>query len=104
MVFNSGTHELELRISDKQGHSASEKGVYTVQTLLATPTGFSASASGSTVNLSWGAVSGASGYKLYYGSSPGKYIGSSTLGGVTSYAINNVPNGTYYLGVAILGQ
>lgn len=99
VVFKSGTHEVELNISDKQGHSASEKVVYTVQTLLATPTGFSASASSSTVNLSWGAVSGASGYKLHYGTSSGTYIGSADLGSGTSYVINNVPDGTYYLAI-----
>jgi hypothetical protein len=64
---------------------------------LSAPSGFSASASGSAVTLSWSAVSGASGYKLYYGTSSGAYIGSVDLGNVTSKTFSNVGNGTYYL-------
>lgn len=64
---------------------------------LSPPTGFSVSTSGSTVTVTWSGVSGASGYKLYYGASSGNYIGSFDLGNVTTKVFDNVPDGTYYV-------
>ncbi|MBF0274912.1 MAG: hypothetical protein HQK84_06745, partial [Nitrospinae bacterium] len=72
----------------------------TTTTTLSAPTGFSASASGSTVTISWTAGTGASGYKVYYGTSSGTYLNASTgisLGNRTSYTFTNIPSGTYYL-------
>ena len=64
---------------------------------LSVPTSFTASASGSSARLSWGTASGATGYKLYYGTTSGTYLGSLDLGNVTSKNITGVPKGTYYL-------
>ena len=66
---------------------------------VSAPTGFTATADGSTVYLSWDAVSGAEGYKLYYGNSCDEYTGSIDLGNVTSKTFYDIPVGTYYLAV-----
>jgi len=50
---------------------------------------------GNVVRLRWSAVTGAGGYRAYYGLSPGNYIGSLELG--TSGDISlTVPPGTYF--------
>ena len=66
---------------------------------VSAPTGFTISASGSTLTLSWNAVSGAEGYYLYYGYSSGNYAGPFDLGNTTGQSFSSIPNGTYYSAV-----
>lgn len=46
--------------------------------------------------LSWGAVSGATSYKVKYGTSTGTYTQTITAGNVTSYQVINLTNATIY--------
>ena len=66
---------------------------------VSAPTGFTASASGSTLTLSFNAVSGADGYNLYYGLSSGAYLGPLDLGNTTGLSFSGIPDGTYYFAV-----
>ena len=80
-------------------YSDEESVTFSTTVNLSAPTGFTASASGSTLSLSWNAVSGAEGYNLYYGYSSGNYAGPINLGNTTSQTFNGIPDGTYYLAV-----
>ena len=52
---------------------------------------------GGSVTLTWSPVSGASGYKLYWGTNSGSYSNYLDVGNVTSYTINDLENDrTYY--------
>ncbi|MBF0275462.1 MAG: hypothetical protein HQK84_09550 [Nitrospinae bacterium] len=99
----AGTYYLALKAYDSSStlsSYSSEVSVTVTSTTLSAPTNFSASASGSTVTVSWTAASGASGYKLYYGTTSGTYLNASSgvnLGNRTSYTFTNIPSGTYYL-------
>ena len=60
--------------------------------VLNTPT-----AGNGTVNLSWNAVTGATGYKVKRGTSSGNYSWTMDVGNVTSYQVTGLTNGqTYY--------
>ncbi|MFC1725670.1 T9SS type A sorting domain-containing protein [candidate division KSB1 bacterium] len=63
------------------------------------PTGLSSSLSGKDVQLSWNSVSGASGYKVYMGTSSGSYS-QSYSSATTSYTVTDLSyNTTYYFAV-----
>ncbi|MBF0274011.1 MAG: hypothetical protein HQK84_02140, partial [Nitrospinae bacterium] len=105
-TFNNipaGTYYLALKSYDSSGNLSSyssEISVTVTSTTLAAPTNYSATVSGSSVATSWTAASGASGYKVYYGTTSGTYINASTgadLGNRTSFTFNNIPAGTYYI-------
>ncbi|HEY0277811.1 MAG TPA: DUF2341 domain-containing protein [Solirubrobacterales bacterium] len=72
---------------------------------VSTPTGVSASGSGNSVTVSWGAVSGATGYEVFEGAAPGEEdttpitCSSET---VTSCTVSNLPSGVDYFTVAAL--
>jgi hypothetical protein len=52
------------------------------------------------LSLGWDAVAGAAGYRLYYGTAPGVYTGSVSLGVQTSYTLSNLQDcRTYYVAV-----
>jgi hypothetical protein len=66
----------------------------------APPAGFTAAASGNTVNLSWSAVAGAVSYIIEAGSSPGtSNLVMFDTGNTSTSFTGNAPNGTYYLRV-----
>lgn len=51
--------------------------------------------------LSWNSTSGASGYKLYYGTVSNQYSQTIDVGNVTSYILPNLTDGTtYYFAIA----
>ena len=56
----------------------------------------SASAGDSQVNLNWSSVSGATGYKVKYGTSSGNYTITIDNGYATSRAVSGLNNGTVY--------
>jgi hypothetical protein len=91
------TYFFAVIISGQLYYDSVEVTVETVE--VSAPTGFTASASGSTLTFSWNAVSGAEGYKLYYGYSSGNYVGPLDLGNTTSRTFSGMPDGTYYLAV-----
>jgi hypothetical protein len=63
------------------------------------PTGGPVSAA--TAQLSWDASqTGATGFKVYYGTSPGNYSASVNVGMVSSYTLSGLPAGTYYIAVS----
>ena len=57
-------------------------------------------ASPPTVTLAWDAVTGASGYRIYYGIAPGTYLQSVGQGlnvnNVTTYTVTGLSSGTTY--------
>ncbi|MBI5149483.1 MAG: fibronectin type III domain-containing protein [Candidatus Omnitrophica bacterium] len=65
--------------------------------LLAAPVLNTATAGDKQVTLSWAAATGATGYKIYYGTAPGVYGGTPTdAGNVTTKAVTGLTNGTTY--------
>ena len=53
------------------------------------------------VTLFWAAATGATGYKVYYGTAPGVYGAPVSVGNVTSYTVTGLINGTtYYFAVS----
>ncbi len=58
-------------------------------------------------NLSWAAptnadgtpLAGVAGFKIHYGTAPGTYSNSISVGMVTKYSITNLAPGTYYFAV-----
>jgi hypothetical protein len=59
------------------------------------PSGITTDVGANGLHLRWNAVTGATGYRSYYGYAPGSYIGSIDWGNVTEVTIK-VPPGTYY--------
>jgi len=66
---------------------------------LPAPANLTASVTGNKVTVSWGAVDGATGYKVYYGFSSGVYGSNVDVGNVTSRSFDNEPDGIYYVAV-----
>lgn len=64
--------------------------------LLAAPTGFTATATPSQIQLNWNAVAGASSYELLRGTTSGSYTSLASGILATSYTDNTVVNGTSY--------
>lgn len=65
------------------------------------PEGVMTSPGNGSFAVSWNAVSGASGYKLFYGTSSGSYSQTIDVGSATSYTIQGLTNGTvYYIAVS----
>ncbi|MBF0275692.1 MAG: hypothetical protein HQK84_10730 [Nitrospinae bacterium] len=99
----AGTYYLALKSYDSSAtlsDYSTEISVTVSGTTLSAPTNLSVTTSGSTINVSWTAATGASGYKLYYGTTSGTYLNASTgldVGNVTSQTFNSIPDGTYYL-------
>ncbi|MBT7307864.1 MAG: hypothetical protein HN842_06575 [Gammaproteobacteria bacterium] len=91
-----GNYYLTLTAYDDESEMVRSQEIM-ITTGLTIPTGFSTSVSDSTVSLSWNEVSGASGYKLYYGFSSGDSNNAMNLGEITSREFTNIPDGTYYL-------
>ena len=54
---------------------------------------------GTETDLRWDPSPGATGYRIYYGTSPGSYGAPIDVGNVTSYRIQFVAPGTYYAAV-----
>lgn len=65
------------------------------------PDGIMTSPGNGSISVSWNAVTEASGYKVYYGTSAGSYSQDIDVGAVTSYKIEGLTNGTtYYIAVS----
>ncbi len=54
------------------------------------------SAFAGSVNLAWGAISGAAGYRVFYGTSPSQYGNSVDVGSATSRTVSGLTDGTRY--------
>jgi fibronectin type 3 domain-containing protein len=65
-------------------------------TPLAAPTGLVANAISSQVNLSWTAVTGATSYKVYRGTTTGSHVEIANGVGTNSYSDGSIVNGTSY--------
>ncbi|WNR45243.1 fibronectin type III domain-containing protein [Paenibacillus roseipurpureus] len=63
---------------------------------LAAPSLNNPTTSDAQVGLSWSAVSGATGYKVKYGTASGSYSTTVSVGNVTSYTVSSLTNGTTY--------
>lgn len=71
-------------------------GLNASSTTLPPPSGLMAAPGNKSIALSWSAVEGASGYMLYWSTSPGSYTQSQDVGNVTSYTVSGLTNGTTY--------
>ena len=97
--LSAGTYTYYFAV-DVSGQLYYDRVTVTVDAVeVSAPTGFTASANGSTVTISWNAVSEAEGYNVYYGFSSGNYAGSVDLGNTTSRSFSNIADRTYYLAV-----
>ena len=77
--------------------------VYTVPTGTAptAPTLNSATLGNAQVTLNWNVVTGATGYKIYYGTASGVYSAPITVGNMTTSTVTGLTNGTtYYFAVS----
>ncbi|TWI71693.1 pre-peptidase [Desulfobotulus alkaliphilus] len=90
------------RTDDQQPSGAVNLGKLRPQTIAA-PSAFMAIFGSESVALSWNAISGATGYALYYGRSAGinpddyrTYDEKISLGNVTAHTVQNLNNGTRY--------
>lgn len=79
----TGTSSFDVLVTD----STSQPGIQSdtqslsIDVTLAAPTGLSGVAGSGSIALSWGTVSGASGYKVYYGDTSGSYLGTGATEG-----------------------
>lgn len=65
------------------------------------PDGIMTSPGNGSIAVSWNAVTDATGYKVYYGTSAGSYSQNIDAGSATSYTIEGLTNGTtYYIAVS----
>ena len=71
-------------------------------TELAAPAITSISAAGTTVNLSWTSIAGATGYRLSRGTSPGNYTQSLNLAGTSTAVTGLIQGQAYYFVVVAL--
>lgn len=73
----------------------------TAVSTLAAPLNFTYTLSNNQLTLSWNAVSGATGYKLVFGTASGSYLGDSDAGNVTQLGPIDITgaSGVYYLAV-----
>ena len=71
---------------------------------LSTPTGLTATASVTSVSLSWNSVSGASSYKVYRGNSPGGSYSQIGTASSNSYTDTGLSSGTYYYRVSAVNS
>ncbi|VAX22298.1 hypothetical protein MNBD_NITROSPINAE04-2391 [hydrothermal vent metagenome] len=97
-VTSSDSFTMKCTVSDGDGGQASKSvtinGVVTIPTA---PTGVSASGGSSKVTVSWGAVTDATSYNIYWDTSPGVTTASNKITGVSSsYAHTGRTNGTSY--------
>lgn len=104
----NGTYFVRVRARNADGTSGPSNEVTIVVgggpcTPPAAPAGLTASASGSTLTLSWQTVTGAVAFIIDAGSAPGaSNIASFDTGSAgTSFTANSVPNGTYYIRVRV---
>ena len=100
----SGTlHYFVVTASNAGGESVASSEAFFVQLLPpppGAPTNLSATAGNAEVELSWAAVSGATGYTVYYSTSTISDITASSVRSVaatsTSATVTNLPNGTLH--------
>lgn len=108
-----GTYYYSLLAYDEEANKSSltaEVSVGVGIDHVQTPKNFYVAVDGHAVTFSWDPLTNATGFVLYYGSSPGQYVGSVRLAeslsgeGWTfekkvfySYKVADVPSGTYYV-------
>ena len=95
MFFSPSTGDYHLSAGSPLANAATGGGFVgalpvTTVTGGGPPTGFAATVSGSTVGLSWGAVPGATGYTLHFGSRSGNYPLLLPLGTATSKTLGGL--------------
>lgn len=106
----TGSSSFTVGITDSTGLPSvqTDSQALTLDVTLAAPTGLSGVAGSGSVSLSWGTVSGAAGYKVYYGDSSGTYSGTAATegsspidvpgGGSNSLTLTGLTNGsTHYI-------
>ncbi len=96
------TYFFKVTAVDTAGESASSNEASAVPTTPAAPTGVTATAGGGSVVLHWNASSGATGYKVYQGTTPGGESNTAIVGvTTTSYTVTGLtPGQTYYFKIA----
>ena len=99
-LTNGATYYFVVSAVNAGGESvlSSEKSAVPVPPAPGKPTGIAAAAGDSSVTVSWTAVSGATSYNIYYGTSAGVTTsnGSKLTGATSPQAVTGLTNGTTY--------
>ncbi len=92
-----GSYAINIGTLANTNYSISFVGADFSIVALAAPTGLSATSGNESISLSWSAVTGATGYKIYKSTSTGSFVSPaiSTVTG-TTYAVAGLTNGTKY--------
>jgi PKD repeat protein len=80
----------------RQRRLPGRRALFSMLALLATLGIFIGNANAGQVALAWDAVSGATGYRLYYGTSSGNYASNVDAKTATSYTVANLSDGARY--------
>jgi len=88
-------------VKDLFGNALAQEKVWEFETAAqppSAPTGLTATPGDGVINLTWNTVTGATGYYVYYGTSPGSYGSPIKVegGNQTSYQLKNLTNGVKY--------
>lgn len=97
--LGAGVYYVAFTAYDASTESAKSQ-QFAITLGLNAPPAITSAVAGRVVYLVWGEIKGASGYKLYYGSSSKRYTGSADLGNLTSKSFSGVGLGTYYLALS----
>lgn len=102
-LTNGTTYYFVVRAYNTAGNGAASNEVSAVPQPPApsAPTLNSVTLGDQTATMSWGSVSGATSYKIKYGTSTGSYGSPVSVGNVTSYEVTGLTNGTTYYFVVI---
>ncbi|MBF0273824.1 MAG: peptidoglycan DD-metalloendopeptidase family protein [Nitrospinae bacterium] len=102
-TFNNipqGTYYIALKSYDSSGALSGYSTEVSIVVGIAAPSNLTSTVNGSSVTISWTASAGATGYKLYYGTTSTNYVNSANgldIGNSLSSTFYNIPSGTYYI-------
>lgn len=102
--FPRGAYYLVVNAYSKTTNSAPSNEIIIQLGDLAAPTNVNYSLSGDLFNMTWSPVTNATGYKVYFGTSAGKYAGVLDVSSPSFGPLNvaSLPRGTYYLAASAI--
>src|SRR3989338_2316522 len=100
----SGSHRVAVAFTNDYKTTTEDRNLYVdkviIREIVSSPPSSPAfnipAASDAKVDLSWNAVTGATGYRIYYGTAAGQYGTPVSVGNTTSSSVTGLTNGTKY--------